>query len=425
MSDVHDRLERLRKAGRLKRRSSWGSPLRSPTTPARSPGTSGHDLLTLPGVEEIVGSNGRFLLRTIRYELSYQQGRVPLQELLQVSAAAATHLSGKDALPDFDFRQAVFIDTETTGLAGGAGTIVFLTGVGRFEADAYVVRQYFARNPAEEPAYLAHLAALLDTASGLVSFNGKAFDIPLLRTRFILAGLDPGFVRLPHLDLLHPARRLWRQRLGSCTLQQLETHILQHQRSTADVPSWQIPDIWFRYANGENNNDQIASVLTHNQEDIVSMAPLAHVLGGTLCGQLPPHPQDLASLARHWSRTGDTAGAEAAYRQVLAGSQSPSQRSQLMLELAFMLKRRRGRAAAVSWWQRVAADETGVTVTAHIELAKYHEWESGQLHVALQWTEQALARAQNWRPSTERSQILAALGHRQQRLQRKLAAQAS
>ncbi|NOZ49342.1 MAG: ribonuclease H-like domain-containing protein [Chloroflexi bacterium] len=424
MSDVHDRLERLRKAGRLKRRSSWASPLRSPTPPTL-PETGGHDLLTLPGVEEIAGSNGRFLLRTIRYELSYQQGRVPLQDLLQVSAAAATHLSGKDALPDFDFRHAVFIDTETTGLAGGTGTIVFLTGVGRFEADAYVVRQYFARNPAEEPAYLAHLAALLDTASGLVSFNGKAFDIPLLRTRFILAGLDPGFVRLPHLDLLHPARRLWRQRLGSCTLQQLETHILQHQRSSADVPSWQIPDIWFRYANGENNNDQIASVLSHNQEDIVSMAPLAHVLGGTLCGQLPPHPHDLAALARHWSRTGDTAGAEAAYQQALAGSQSPSQRSQLMLELASMLKRRRGRTAAVSWWQMIAADETCATVTAHIELAKYHEWESGQLHVALQWTEQALARAQNWRPSTERSQILAALEHRQQRLQRKLAAQAS
>jgi len=412
MSDLEARLQRLRAAGRLKRRSG------------RTPAATGPRPDNIPvrqsEMEEVCGADGCFVLRTLRYELTHQQGDVMLGAVLQLPAQTAAHLGAADIAPTFSFHDAVFLDTETTGLAGGTGTIVFLTGVGRFEEDAYVIRQFFARNPGEEAAYLPHLAELLAEAQAVVSFNGKSFDIPLLRSRFILAGLSPDFVQLPQLDLLHPARRLWRQRLQSCSLLQLEQDILHHRRGAADIPSWLIPNIWFRYARGEGNDDEIAAVLYHNQEDVLSMAPLAHVLGGTLCGLLPPHPHDLISLARHRLRMDDITGATAAYEQALALPHLPGQRSQLMLELASHLKRRYGRQAALSWWQHVAADDTPAAVDAHIELAKYHEWESRDLQTALSWTEQAIARVQRTPQDLAQSHQLAALEHRRQRLLRKL-----
>lgn len=417
MSDLQARLDRLRKAGRLKRRPArpaFPAPT-SPTSPSLP--TSVQDLRDLPDVEEVESTAGRFLLRTVRYDLNHRQGQIALKELLQLPPTAASYLASADLLADIDFRQAVFIDTETSGLAGGAGTIVFLTGVGRYEEGDYVVRQYFARTPAEEPAYLAHLAEFLSSAQSLISFNGKAFDIPLLRTRFILAGLAPNFTRLPHLDLLHPARRLWRSRLGSCTFGRLERYILQHQRMILDIPSWQIPEMWFRFARGENNVDEISSIFYHNQEDVVSMAPLAQALGGVLAGVLAPHPSDYLAVARYLRRRGDIDRAEAAYLQALEQPQSTSQRGETMLELAAMLKRERGRAAALTWWE--AAAELPAEILPHIELAKYHEWESGDLDQALAWTEQAIVRVQAWRVSAQREDILAALEHRKQRLQRK------
>ncbi|NOZ72851.1 MAG: hypothetical protein GXP38_13235 [Chloroflexi bacterium] len=418
MSDIQARLDRLRKAGRLKRRSSRPAPA-SPTSP--QPPTlplSVEDLRDLPEVEEIETAAGSFLLRTIHYDLRHRQGTVALAELLQLPHTAALHLGGKDAPVSYDFREAVFIDTETSGLAGGAGTIVFLTGVGRYEEDTYVVRQYFARNPSEEPACLTHLADFLTSAQSLVSFNGKAFDIPLLRTRFILAGINPNILQLPHLDLLHPARRLWRARLGSCTFGRLEKAILHHQRTTLDIPSWQIPEIWFRFARGENNISEISSILYHNQEDVVSMVPLAQTLGGVLTGVLPPHPDDLLALARYFRRQGDITRAKATYLQALEHSPDTPPCGEAMMELAALIKKQQGRAAALTWW--LEASELPDVVLPHIELAKYHEWESGDLREALAWTEKAIARVQTWAPSVQRTQTLAELEHRQQRLQRKL-----
>ncbi len=319
----------------------------------------------------------------------------------------------------FDFRQAAFIDTETSGLAGGAGTIVFLTGVGTFEDDQYIVRQYFARNPAEERVYLQHLAEQMQQAQGWVSFNGKSFDMPLLRSRFIMAGMRPPPDQ-PHLDLLHPARRLWRQRLGACNFGNLEIQILEHRRTGQDVPSWMIPDMWFRFAKGANNANEMASVLYHNQEDIVSMAPLAHTLLATFAGIIDPHPHDLLSLARSYTRLGSYSQAESAYRQALAGSLLPALRGEAMTDLAALLKRLgRRNEAAFLWESQLELDPTS-SIDPYIELAKYHEWETGDLETARLWTEKTITLIQTWRPGYQRNEALAELEHRLARLQRKL-----
>ncbi|HEY54295.1 MAG TPA: hypothetical protein G4N94_12665, partial [Caldilineae bacterium] len=406
MSDVQDRLARLRKAGRLQRRKRTpGTPPSLPpaSLPATSTATNLNDLADLPGMEVVETSAGAFLLRTIRYELSHEQGNVSIGALLELPVGLAAQVEKQSEMAGFDFHKTIFIDTETSGLAGGAGTIVFLTGVGTFEDDQYVVRQYFARNPAEESVYLPHLAAQMQQARGWVSFNGKSFDLPLLRSRFILAGIMPPTAQ-PHLDLLHPARRLWRERLGACNFGKLETQILAHQRSGQDVPSWIIPNLWFRFAKGENNVDDMAAVLYHNQEDIASMAPLAHALLATFAGVIEPHPRDVLSLAKAYTRLGDYGRAETAFRQALDGPLSAEQRFEAMSRLAALLKRQGRRKQAAIWWEAQIELAPTRSVAPYIELAKYHEWETGDLAAARLWTEKALAAAQTWCADYHRSQ---------------------
>ncbi len=429
MTDVQDRLDRLRKAGRLKRRRRPGvkptgpvsgspaPPVGATTSSAELPQVD--DLADLPGTQEMETPFGTYLLRTVRYDFSHAQGAVSIGDLLDLPMGLVAQLEGKPEMAGFDFRQAVFIDTETSGLAGGAGTIVFLTGVGTFEDDQYVVRQYFARNPAEERAYLLHLTEQMQQAQGWVSFNGKSFDMPLLRSRFIMAGLTPP-PEQPHLDLLHPARRLWRERLGACNFGNLEINILKHRRTGQDIPSWMIPDMWFRFAKGGNNTADMAAVLYHNQEDIVSMAPLAQVLLATFAGVVEPHPDDVLSLARSYTRLGSYPQAESAYRQALDSSLSSAQRCDAMAGLAALLKRQRRRNEAAIWWKAQLELDPASSVDPYVELAKYHEWETGDHEAACLWTEKALAVVQTWRSDYRRSEVLAELEHRLKRLQRKL-----
>src|SRR5207302_806542 len=137
----------------------------------------------------------------------------------------------------------LFLDTETTGLAGGPGTYAFLVGAGWIEGDAFVVTQHFMRDLDEEPALLAALAPLLERAGGVVTFNGSGFDLPLLETRFVLARRRwPA--TLPHLDLLRPSRRVWTGCLDDCRLGTLERDVLGLSREE-DVPGAVIPSLYF------------------------------------------------------------------------------------------------------------------------------------------------------------------------------------
>ena len=430
MSDIQQRLQRLRKAGRLKRPARPAArepgPLAPPSAtksggaPAESAPTALDDLLDLPGVEEIQTSRGAFLLRTVRYELGHRQGATRLAAVLDLPDRAASVAARDPDLVPFDFRRVLFLDTETSGLAGGAGTIVFLTGVGGFEGDHYVVRQYFARNPAEEPAYLPHLAEQLARAEGVVTFNGKAFDMPLLRSRFILAGVSAAIERLPHLDLLHPARRLWRARLGACNFGHLEAHILGHRRASLDAPSWLIPSLWFRFARGEGDANDMARILYHNLEDVLSMAPLAHALCAVYDGELEPHPGDALSLARSYAGQGMLAEAERMYRHALEQPLGHSQRISAMKELAATLKRQQRRPEAALWWEKLAEMNLVGDVEPLVELAKYHEWETLDLLAAREWTLEAIHRVRGRRRTTLQAEQLAELEHRLQRLERKL-----
>ena len=422
MSDeLSSRLQRLRKAGKLHRRSP--RQVAESTEPMVIPGPRSEAsgcLADLPGMEEREGLGGRYLLRTVRFPLTHRQGQVVLGALLQRYPRLPAWLLDGDEL---DVRRAVFLDTETSGLAGGTGTIVFLTGVGTFEGGAYVVRQFFARNPAEERAYLPHLAQLLAERQGLITFNGRSFDWPLLRSRFILSGVEPPKVH-PHADLLIPARRVWKSRLGGCRFLHLERRIVGHERQGLDVPSWMIPSLWFRFARGEGRVEEMEGVLYHNLEDLVSMVPLAYHLAATMTGDEVAHPHDWLALARLYARGGDEERAEMAYRRALDHPLPAALRAQAMRELALLLKRADRREEAAIWWEALARWQP-MEVDALVELAKYYEWHVRDWERALRMTQEAMERAGKEPSPLRRKEMLDALRHRLARLRRKLARAAS
>jgi hypothetical protein len=306
-------------------------------------------------------------------------------------------------LNGFDLRRAAFLDTESSGLAGGAGTFAFMVGIGMFERSgddlSFVIHQVFMRSPAEEPALLEVTASLLARCTGVVSFNGRSFDAPLLITRYALRRQPSPLAALPHFDLLPPARQRWRLRLPSCALGALERDILGYSRSQADVPGWLIPSIYSDYARGLAAGtvspalvEDMARVFYHNQEDIASMVPLAANLcwpfenNGSTWLRQPLHPVDCVSLGRCFEELGWHAIGEQAYRTALERPLPPEVRTVALSRLGWMLKRldRRDEAAAI--WQDWITSVPGPDLMPFEELAKHHEWQTGDLTAARTWT---------------------------------------
>ena len=181
-----------------------------------------------------------------------------------------------------------FLDTETTGLAGGTGTLAFVTGVGRITSEGFQVRQFFLRDFDEESSALHALAEHLDQFDVLVTYNGRSFDQPLLETRYRLARRRPPFARLEHLDLLYGARRLWKLRFESCRLVELEQRVLGVTR-VGDVPGEMIPPLYFTYLRTKRAAP-LEPVLEHNRLDIVSLACLTAIVPRAFHS---PHDVDL------------------------------------------------------------------------------------------------------------------------------------
>ena len=245
-----------------------------------------------------------------------------------------------DTLHGIDFKQAAFIDTETSGLTGGTGTFAFLVGVGFFDGESFCVRQFFMRNPSEEPALIHLLDDLLQNFQTVVSFNGKSFDLPLLDTRFVLSRRPFPLKNTPHLDLLAPARRLWKERLPSCSLTSLEEHILGIFRE-GDVPGWMIPSLYFEYQR-TGDASPLKPVFTHNALDILSMVSLTaymvrHFAAPNTAGVV--HGADWYSLGRCYENLDWIDEAEKAYRQTLTSPCAPTIRYHALENLSFLYKR--------------------------------------------------------------------------------------
>ena len=343
--------------------------------------------------------------------------RVPLHRLNGIERTALDEIRACDPGFDgmqWDARRLLFLDTETTGLSGGAGTVAFEIGIGYIDGGEMIIRQYVMRDYSEEPAMLQDIAGLLPRFDTLVTFNGKSFDVPLLESRMILSRIRTKLSAMPHLDLLHAARRVYKLRLKRCSLSALEEAVLGVGR-TDDLPGAQVPQRYFDYLKTKEFA-LLEDVLRHNLLDVQNLASLT----GHLCAVYRAPEQlgfaeDIFSVGRTLMRGGKTGKARECLK--ILGHSSLS--SQAHMHLAASYKKERDWAEAVSSWQTmIACGEGGVW--PYIELSKYYEHIARDVPRALRCALQALALALNTAAiAGEDEKELAALRKRIERLRRK------
>jgi uncharacterized protein YprB with RNaseH-like and TPR domain len=370
--------------------------------------------------DELETDLGSLHVRTVRHPPSHLVGRVPIRTALTADAHSLSLLALDPGLANAHPRGALYLDTEATGLSGGTGTIPFLLGLAWFEGDELVCEQLLLRRLGDESPMLARVAERLAAATMIVSFNGKSFDMPLLRTRFVMnriaAPREP-----PHLDLVHLARRVHRtargrggvgdprsgptierwtddeelRRLTSCKLVAIERQLLGFAR-VDDVPSAEVPA---RYAHflRTGDADAIRAVCDHNMWDVISMAALVGVYADAVRAldsederELPAlGGRDLVGIARTMRRAGDLTRARRAADCAVDASLTAGARDG---ELERLARKTRGGIAKGARDTETALLDFGVLAASHddgdarLELAKLYEHRLRDPDRALQTT---------------------------------------
>jgi hypothetical protein len=408
------RIEQLRREiQRIEARSSArrAAAARPPSDdPVAEPGPEGDaPPAALPG-EEMDNPLGRLWVRSRPFPSMHEQGTAPLCAALDFTGDMAALFSLDDSLAHFDVRRAVFLDIETTGLSLGTGTIAFLVGLGWFEQDAFRVRQLFVNRLENEPAVLHDLLGRLEGGPPIVTFNGKTFDVPVLRTRLALNRMPGALDAGGHLDLLHATRRLYKRRIGDCSLDSVERAVLGFHRE-GDIPSELIPEIFVDYLR-TGSAERVHGVFHHNLLDVASMAALmgrmAELARGLEEGPPGGDLDDLVSLARIGLRRGEHDRAVHLLDHT-SGSICAEHRVESRMHLAVLARRRGDHDAELALLGQVIEDEPD-HAHAHLMLAKLLEHKLGRY-------EDALAHAR----LTEEAEGFEASAHRVARLERKLA----
>jgi uncharacterized protein YprB with RNaseH-like and TPR domain len=298
-------------------------------------------------------------------------------------------LGRNEALARVHPERLLYLDTETTGLAGGTGTLAFLVGIGHFLDGGFRLRQYFLDSLEREGALLRALGDYVEPFEAVVTYNGKIFDVPLLETRFILSRLRRDIRALPHLDLLFAARRFYRDRFGSCRLGEIERQVLGLTRHE-DVPGFEVPSLYFRYQRYRRFR-ALLPVFEHNALDILSLVTLTTHLAQFMAGDGIESPIDRLALARVCERDGHFTEATEHYAGALSGGLPPVPRDEAERRLS-LLHRRAGKwDAATEIWYRIAYRPENRLVFPLLELAKYCERQRRDLPAAIEHLEHALA----------------------------------
>jgi len=390
-----------------------------------------------PSIQDVL--DGRFVstrrgeafIHEETYDADYRHGWAALETDAPLDLMADW---AKDTrLPEMPLEAFAFLDTETSGLSGGTGTYAFLVGAGRFEASAsgrtFHLLQFFMRDPGEEPALLEALADFLAPCEALVTYNGKAFDAPLLKTRYTLHDIPIPFEDYAHVDLLHLARRLWRDRLPSRTLKYIEENVLEAPRTSEEVPGYEIPWLYFDYLRSGDASG-MKGVFYHNAMDIVALAALfshtAALLHDPFDGRVQ-HGLDFVALAKLFEDLGHWDEAARLYERGLESDPSTGS-GQAVTEadfgaavkrLSILQKRRGDMNQAVQLWKGAAKNGH---IYAHVELAKHFEHRKRDYVEAQGWARAALeiVEAREDMPAYIRAHWRAELEHRLERLKGKI-----
>jgi len=386
---------------------------------------------SLPGpanIEQLLGGqmvetpSGRYFCLEKTHPVDYRHGVVPLLSYLE-SDASLLHLLVND--PEFgavELEQTLFIDTETTGLSGGAGTCAFLVGVGYFQDSEFRVVQYFMNDFDEEHALMETLAKLVSRFQVIVSYNGKSYDIPLLNSRYIYQGLKSEFQTVRHFDLLHTVRRLWKHRLPDCSLATAEQHLIKNTRE-GDIPGYLIPITYFDYLRTKDAGP-LKSVFYHNQQDILSMVALMakamHVL------QNPLHHcengEELLRVGKLYEACRRYGEAGRLYQSHLENGADESNEQELLIRMAYAYKKLNQWNRAVKAWQ-ACVETKRFHPLPYIELAKHYEHRVKDVSAAKKFVDKALKEMMilaNLGRRTDWDEYGEDLKYRLQRLERKL-----
>lgn len=349
-------------------------------------------------------------IRPQRDDCMVRETVTPLSEFAldeRLTGKALSFMTGKD-MPDCSRRDICFLDTETTGLSHGAGTVAFLTGIGFFTDDAFIGRQYLMRDYDEETYLLSHVAEHMKACRVLCSFNGVTFDLPLLETRFTMQRMRSAWTERPHIDLLPISRRVWKLRLKKCNLTSLEAAVLGEERED-DLPGSLVPERYFSFLK-TGDERLLSDILEHNAQDIISLPRILD----RLC-RLHEQPllareaEDVYSLGRVYEMRGNREGARMCYRAADRGSVSLLARGRI----AATLRRDGDWESASRVYTQMVSDRQGGVETL-IALAKICEHQKKDIPSAVDYTRRAIMLAAD-RPGSD----MAALQKRYQRLMMK------
>lgn len=342
----------------------------------------------IEGYFEISPFGDVFTVKT-DYSAEYSHG---LQPLIPPASFQYVWKWAKYQEPDLpDIRKVVFLDTETSGLAGGTGTFIFMIGLGTFTESGFSVTQLFLRDPSEEQAFLAVLSRLTAQFSTVVTYNGKSFDIPMLRSRHVQNHFPFEMGDWHHIDLLHLVRQVWKYSQESRTLKDMEVNILNFQRAQEEVPGWLVPQLYFEYLQSRDPS-AMAGVFYHNEIDIVSLAAL-------FCGTaqlleypfesipIPRQEADLIALARIHENIESLDYAARLYATGIKNGLPVKLELPAIMRYAGFCKRNRHFEDALYLWEKAASQGC---VEACLELAKFYEHQSPDLAKASRYTETAL-----------------------------------
>jgi uncharacterized protein YprB with RNaseH-like and TPR domain len=418
MLDVEEQLARLRKrVAAIDRKYQNPRPLRTPE-PAYDPDRRG---LTKSFIDEwaegqvVTNDKGAHFQMERDYPSHRQHGAADIGALAELPADFLDALSENEIANTAPERWA-FLDTETTGLAGGSGTYAFLIGVGRITGAGFVVRQFFMRDYAEERSMLAALEEHLANFDVLITYNGRSYDQPLLETRYRMHRAKPPFGRLGHLDLLYGSRRLWKLRLENCRLMQLEQEILGVCRE-GDLPGELIPYVYFEYLRSREAQ-RLIPIFHHNAMDIVTLACLTAIVpaafrktdADSLARVGVRRGTELSGIAR-WLRTaGEHQKALEVFRRAVEAGLPDRLLFRTLWDIGCLEKKLGNGNDARHVFLELAGCRNDYRVAALEELAKFTEREERNFALALEFTERALAFG-----------ITEALTRRKQRLEGRLA----
>jgi uncharacterized protein YprB with RNaseH-like and TPR domain len=334
--------------------------------------------------EVVVTPHGSHFETERHFASHHRHGSYEISELSRLPADLLAALS-EGAVASCPPQRWLFLDTETTGLAGGSGTYAFLIGAGSIGEDGFHVRQFFMRDYSEEASVLHSLAEYMARFDVLITYNGRSYDQPLLETRYTMCRARHPFARLEHLDLLYGARRLFRLRLENCRLVNLENQILGFERE-GDIPGEMIPYSYFEYLRSRRAF-RLPPIFHHNVLDIVSLACLTGVIPDAFrdpANVRARHGMDLLGLARWLQVSGRLDEAHRLLRRAIDMG-LPDEHLFASLYAAGLIEKKRGLLhAALATFADLSLSPNAFRARAYEELARHYEHRERSFGMAIE-----------------------------------------